>query len=98
MMKRVIVFSAIVLFSFGALVVGTKPTQMSAIGSGRTGLYPQTTHGGIDDPIPGPVDPSPILISLETVATGLTAPNIATLAPGYPERLFVSDQDGILWV
>ena len=97
MLKRILIFSAIVLFSFGVLVVGTQPTQMSAIGSGGSGLYPRMTHGGIDDPIPGPIDLSPIQISLETVATGLTAPNMATFAPGYPDRLFVSDQDGKLW-
>jgi glucose/arabinose dehydrogenase len=36
-------------------------------------------------------------IALETVATGLTAPNWGTSAPGVPGRLFVSDQNGILW-
>ncbi len=36
-------------------------------------------------------------IRLETVATGLTAPNWGTVAPGHPGRLFVTDQNGILW-
>jgi glucose/arabinose dehydrogenase len=39
-------------------------------------------------------------ISLETVATELTAPNWGTVVPGCPElenRLVVSDQNGILW-
>ncbi len=36
-------------------------------------------------------------ISLELVAEGLTAPNFGTFAPGDAGRLFVSDQDGILW-
>ncbi len=36
-------------------------------------------------------------IRLETVATGLTAPNWGTFAPGDDSRLFVTDQDGILW-
>ena len=31
------------------------------------------------------------------MATGLTAPNWATSAPGVPDRLFVTDQNGILW-
>ena len=34
---------------------------------------------------------------LATVATGLTAPNWGTFAPGFPDRLFVTDQNGILW-
>jgi glucose/arabinose dehydrogenase len=36
-------------------------------------------------------------IGLETVATGLTAPNWGTFAPGDSDRLFVTDQSGILW-
>jgi glucose/arabinose dehydrogenase len=36
-------------------------------------------------------------IKLETVATGLTAPNWGTFAPGDDDRLFVTDQNGILW-
>ena len=36
-------------------------------------------------------------IKLEPLASGLTAPNFGTFAPGDYERLFVSDQDGILW-
>jgi glucose/arabinose dehydrogenase len=36
-------------------------------------------------------------IKLETVADGLTAPNWGTFAPGDDERLFVTDQNGILW-
>ncbi len=34
---------------------------------------------------------------LEEVATGLTAPNWGTAAPGLPDHLFVTDQVGILW-
>jgi glucose/arabinose dehydrogenase len=44
-----------------------------------------------------PVTRSETYITLETVATGLTAPNWGTTAPGQPNRLFVTDQDGILW-
>jgi glucose/arabinose dehydrogenase len=36
-------------------------------------------------------------IKLEPLASGLTAPNFGTSAPGDESRLFVSDQDGILW-
>ncbi len=44
-----------------------------------------------------PVRTSRKTIRLETVATGLTAPNWGTHAPGDDGRLFVTDQDGILW-
>jgi glucose/arabinose dehydrogenase len=36
-------------------------------------------------------------IRLEPVASGLTAPNFGTTAPGDDGRLFVTDQNGILW-
>jgi glucose/arabinose dehydrogenase len=38
-----------------------------------------------------------IRIQLEPVATGLTAPNWGTTAPGQDGHLMVSDQNGILW-
>ena len=50
------------------------------------------------DPIPEPIPPAPVEIGLETVATGLTAPNWGTFAPGLPARVFfVTDQTGVLW-
>lgn len=54
----------------------------------------------LDDPIPEPIATGAIQVSLEPVAMGLTAPNWGTFAPGCPAlrgRLFVTDQDGILW-
>jgi glucose/arabinose dehydrogenase len=51
----------------------------------------------LDDPIPGPIPLGDIPVKLETVAAGLTAPNWGTFAPGDSGRLFVTDQDGILW-
>ena len=47
--------------------------------------------------IADPINPGGAPISLETVATGLTAPNWGTFAPGDDNRLFVTDQTGILW-
>jgi glucose/arabinose dehydrogenase len=44
-----------------------------------------------------PVEESNKSIRLEAVASGLTAPNWGTFAPGDDGRLFVSDQAGILW-
>jgi glucose/arabinose dehydrogenase len=37
-------------------------------------------------------------VQLETIATGLVAPNWGTYAPGDGQRLFVTDQPGTLWV
>lgn len=49
------------------------------------------------DPIPKSIKQGGVEVYLEPVATGLTAPNWGTSAPGNPDRLFVTDQDGILW-
>jgi len=54
----------------------------------------------LDDPIPQQIQKGPITINLEPVAIGMTAPNWGTVAPGCTSlsgRLFVTDQDGILW-
>ena len=60
-------------------------------------LLPLTGQAQLDDPIPKPIKPEGAPIQLETVATGLTAPNWGSHAPGDPNRLFVTDQTGILW-
>jgi len=49
------------------------------------------------DRLADPIMVGGVRIQLETVATGLTAPNWGTFAPGAPGRLFVSDQNGTLW-
>ena len=50
------------------------------------------------DPLPDLIMPGNITVMLEPVATGLTAPNWGTVAPGdSANRLFVTDQAGILW-
>jgi glucose/arabinose dehydrogenase len=51
----------------------------------------------LDDPIPEPIEPGLQPVHLQTLAAGLTAPNWGTFAPGDPGRLFVTDQNGILW-
>jgi len=52
----------------------------------------------LDDPIPGPIPQSRLVVGLEVVADGLSAPNGGTFAPGFFERaFFVTDQDGELW-
>lgn len=51
------------------------------------------------DIIPGGIPASDIQIELKVIASGgdLTAPNFGTYAPGLPDYLFVTDQDGELW-
>jgi glucose/arabinose dehydrogenase len=54
----------------------------------------------LEDPIPQTIEKGPIRINLEPVANGMTAPNWGTVAPGCTSltgRLYVTDQDGILW-
>ena len=51
----------------------------------------------LDDPIPSPIREGGVQVRLEPVATGLTAPNWGISAPGDADRLFVVDQDGIVW-
>jgi glucose/arabinose dehydrogenase len=51
----------------------------------------------LDDPIPESIERGGPDIRLEPVASGLTAPNWGTSAPGDPGRLFVVDQDGTAW-
>lgn len=58
-----------------------------------TGVLP----GPLADPLPSPIGPSSVAVELVPVAEGLTAPNWGTTAPGDANRLFVSDQAGILW-
>ena len=67
----------------------------AAIGALWAGLEP-AAGAALRDPIPEPILPG-LSIGLGTVATGLTAPNWGTFAPGVPDRLFVTDQNGILW-
>lgn len=59
------------------------------------------THGAVaGDPVEDPIPESPVMrgpVQLESLATGLTAPNWGTFAPGYSETLLVTDQNGILW-
>ncbi len=50
-----------------------------------------------DELLADPIRKGGAPIKLETIATGLTAPNWGIYAPGDSQRLFVTDQDGILW-
>lgn len=57
----------------------------------------QVYVAALDDPVPGGITPGDIHVRLEPVATGLTAPNWGVASPGDDARLFVTDQNGILW-
>jgi glucose/arabinose dehydrogenase len=50
-----------------------------------------------NDKLADPIHLGGAPVRLETVATGLTAPNWGTFAPGDDARLFVTDQDGTIW-
>jgi glucose/arabinose dehydrogenase len=50
-----------------------------------------------DEQLADPILTGGFHVRLEPVADGLTAPNWGTAAPGDNQRLFVTDQDGILW-
>lgn len=52
---------------------------------------------GLEDPIARTIPPGAIQVALEPVADGMTAPNWGISSPVHPERLYVVDQDGILW-
>lgn len=51
----------------------------------------------LSDPIPRAIALGEMTIGLETIATGLVAPNWGIAAPGDTGRLFVVDQPGQLW-
>lgn len=60
-------------------------------------LAPAPVAAQIEDPFPQPIRQIGLKVDLEAVAAGMTAPNWGTAAPGIDGRLFVADQDGILW-
>jgi glucose/arabinose dehydrogenase len=63
-------------------------------------IIPGLAQSALDDPIPKSIDTGQVRLRIETVATGLTAPNYGTAVPGCDSlrgRLVVTDQNGILW-
>ena len=51
----------------------------------------------LENPIPETINSSEIVVQLTPIISGFTAPNWGTAAPGLEDRLFVSDQPGIVW-
>jgi len=86
MFKRIRAISVAALVTVLVLL-----TAISVVAQSRTPL---------EDPIPEPIEQGPLQITLEPLASGLTAPNYGTFAPGcgtLENMLFVTDQVGILW-
>lgn len=71
-------------------IIGLTLLSVSILASGVLAFAQQ-------DRLADPVLQSDKTIQLETLTTGLTAPNWGINAPGDASRLYVSDQDGILW-
>ena len=53
-------------------------------------------HAGaqITNPIPTPIPKGDVRVHLQSIVTGLTAPNLLTFAPDGTDRSFILDQDG----
>lgn len=64
-----------------------------AVGVGLAAGPPATAEQGLTKPVTEGGAP----LALEPLTTGLTAPTWGTDAPGQSDRLFVTDQDGIVW-
>lgn len=52
----------------------------------------------LDNPIPDPIPSSAIRVGLETIATGLVAPNLLVDPADGTDRLLVVDQPGQIWL
>jgi len=81
-MNRIILTTLTLLIIVGWMAMPPDISNASTNGSGL--LAPVITQGDY-------------AVALEPVASGLTAPNWGTFAPGESGRLFVSDQIGKLW-
>lgn len=60
-------------------------------------IAPMAIAQQLVDPIPEVIEKAGREVYLQPIAKGLTAPNWGTHAPGDRDRLFVTDQPGILW-
>src|SRR5262249_24459531 len=60
-------------------------------------MSPGVASTPLTNPIPRVIHRGTVHVSLELVASGLTAPNWGIAAPGDTARLFVDDQTGTLW-
>ncbi|MCK5945490.1 MAG: PQQ-dependent sugar dehydrogenase, partial [Planctomycetes bacterium] len=56
-----------------------------------------SSTGRIADPIPGGISPSPFQVHLTPIATGLVAPNLGVADPLGGDKLYVTEQTGVVW-
>lgn len=68
--------------------------------TGTVNVEAKNSGGGqaLANPIPASIPTGDLSVKLTQVATGLTAPNWGTTAPGQDGRLFITDQPGKIWV
>jgi len=71
--------------------------SVPAFATGNMRFPISRTSTALEDPIPDRIQQGSIKARPSQVAKDLTAPNWGTYAPGHPNLLFVSDQNGILW-
>ena len=64
---------------------------------GLLGVWLVCTRSATAGPLSAPITKGTVLVRLEPVATGLTAPVWGSHAPGDDRHLFLADQDGRLW-
>ena len=86
------------LFVIAVIALFIRDASVFRNGSESVQAAPSSARIGLDDPIPRPIYKRNVTVILRTVATGLTAPNWGTFAPGgNPIKLYVTDQTGTLW-
>ncbi len=101
----------VITLPLGSPIVGSQVLTADQVEDVLAGLWYVNVHtdnftGGeirgrvapipLENPLPD-IAQGEIEIDLQPVATGLTAPNWGVSAPGDDSRLFVVDQNGILW-
>ncbi|MGH2451209.1 MAG: PQQ-dependent sugar dehydrogenase [Candidatus Limnocylindria bacterium] len=77
-------------------ISGTRATFVALVLLGAV-LLVGSVNAARDDDLAQPILTGGPPVQLQPLAEGLTAPTWGTVAPGEDGRLFVSDQDGILW-
>jgi glucose/arabinose dehydrogenase len=77
-------------------ISGTRATFVALVLLGAV-LLVGSVNAAQDDDLAQPILTGGPPVQLQPLAEGLTAPTWGTVAPGEDGRLFVSDQDGILW-
>ena len=74
----------------GALLVTAALMALPGMGFGAPNVP-------LEDPIPGLIPASKVVVDLKTIATGIIAPVTGAVAPGDEEHIYVADQVGKLY-